>query len=300
MVRWFSMIVMCVCVSCSILDDSDITTVDDYKKLSLKTITIQQNLGNETRSKIASVTDSTLNISFTLGKLTKQIKIQWPAVEKDSKFKFRSAVTSNITIKNRYFADGKIGSCLVFSRDSIREQYYFKYNALGKLITLSTFIIEKSTSYSTNDTLIYNAKGDGWFAIRNSPQPARRALFGGELLSNQSCQLMQVFKVSANIPGAIDRQYNYCDKNNFYIYPGGESADLYTIGDNLLEEVYIGNRRKDSDTNCCGDLYYFHPFLLLSVDMRLRVMYAPDWWEVKNGTTSNEKDQSVKLEFKYE
>lgn len=295
------MIVMSAFFSCSILNDSDIVTVDDLDKLRLKTIVIIQELeNNEHRSEIALVTDSTLNITFSLGKLTKQTKILWPAVTKGSKLKFRSAVTSNITIKNRYFADGKIRSSWVFSRDSIREQYYFKYNLQSKLITLSTFITEKSTSYNTNDTLIYSAKGDAWSATRNSPQPGRRAIFGGELLSNQSCQLMQVFKVSGNVTGAIEKQYNYCDKNNFYIYPSGESADFYTIGDNLLEEVYIGNRRKDSDTNCCGDQYYFHPFLLLPVDYRLRIMYAPDWWEVKNGTNSNEKDQSVKLEFKYE
>ncbi len=301
MSRLLSIVLVGLLLSCSILEDSDITSLDELKKLKLKGIEITQVLNSGTLSQGMPVQDSVLDISFYLGKLTKQTKIQWHEVQSSYKLKFRSGVTSNIIIKNRYFEDGKIRSCWVYSGGTIREQYYFRYNSKGRLVTLSTTVLEtgQTLPYSTYDTLIYQDAGFDWYAIRSSKDASRRVLFGGDLLSNEVCLFVgPIYFTDASI---TDKQYNYCDKDNFYIYPGGESADFYAIGDDLLEEVYIGNRRKDSDRNCCGDQYYFHPILLIPADYRLRIMYALDWWEVKNSTNpSGDKDQSVRLKFYYE
>lgn len=302
MSRLFSIALIAILSSC-ILEDSDITTLDGLKKLKLKGVEITQVLNSGTITQGMPTQDSVLNISFSLGKLTKQTKIQWQDVQSSSKLKFRSGVTSSITVKNRYFDNGKIRSCWVFSGSILREQYYFTYNAQGKLIILIANILEegKTEPYKTFDSLLYGDQGDFRYGIRSTPlaDAKRRLIFGGDPLSNEACPfLLPINFMDASI---TDKQYNYCDKDNFYIYPGGESVDFYVIGDDLLEEVYIGNRRKESDRNCCGDQYYFHPLMLVPINFLIRIAYANDWWEVKNSTnTSSDKAQSVRLKFYYE
>ena len=139
--------------------------------------------------------------------------------------------------------------------------------------------------------------------MRSSNDATKRGVFGIEPISTNPCELVWVFRRSANaslgIP-AVDKEYDYCSPTNFYIYPGGQSADFHSLGSDVLEEVYIGDRLTDSDKKCCSDRYYYHPVLFLPVDIRYKVMFAVDWWEEITPTSSNPKAESVQFNFLYE
>lgn len=309
MLRPLSIIMIGILLSCSILEDSDITTYDELKKVKLKEINFTQVLNSGTYTREIPAADSTLDISFLLGKLTKQTKITWGNVDTNSKFKFRSGAISNISIVNRYFDNGNLRSSWVYSGSTVRELYYFKYNSNGKIQSLlrtlytdPNDLTKKTTSY---DSIYYDPGSGGkffGFAMRGSSDATKRGIFVAEPISTNPCGLVWVFKRSANaslnIP-AVDKEYDYCGPTNFYIYPGGQSADFHSIGSDVLEEVYIGDRFTDSDKKCCSDIYYYHPILFSPIDIRYKIMYAIDWWEEVTPTGPVPKDESVQFKFDY-
>lgn len=307
--------ILVLLISCSILEDSDITSYDELKDLKLNGITFTQILQTGTYTRGISAVDSVLNISIPSGKLTKQTRLNWGDVDVSSKtpskFRFRSGATSNITIVNQYFDNGNLRSSWVYEGSTIRELYYFSYNSDGKIQALYRILYtdpndltKKTASY---DSILYDPGSGGkyyGFATRGSPDdPTKRGVFVAEPISTNPCDLVWVFKRSANtslgIP-AVDKEYDYCGPTNFYIYPGGQSADFKSIGTDLLEEVYIGDRFTDSDKKCCSDIYYYHPILFLPVALQYKNMYAIDWWEEVTPTTPSNKNESVQFSFLYE
>jgi len=315
MFRFSSLAILVLFISCSILEDSDVTSYDELYDLKLTGFTFTQVLNNGTYTRGIPASDSTLNISFSLGKLTKQTKLTWGDVDvsskTSSKFRFRSGALSNITIVNRYFDNGNLRSSLVYSGSTIREEYYFKYNSTGKIQALKRILYTDPTNLTINtdsyDSIFYDPGSGGklfGFAMRSSKNDAtKRGVFVAEPISTNPCGLVWVFKRSANaslnIP-AVDKEYDYCGPTNFYIYPGGQSADFHSLGSDLLEEVYIGDRLTDTDKKCCSDIYYYHPVLFLPVDTRYKLMYATDWWEEVTPTTPSNKNESVQFNFLYE
>lgn len=304
----FSFALFALLFSCSILEDSDVTSYDELKTLKLKGITFTQILNGVTYSRGIPATDSALNISSPLGKLTKQTKLTWGNV--DAKFRFKSGATSNITIVNRYFDNGNLRSSWVYSGSTIRELYYFTYNSNGKIQTLARTLYTDPndlTKTTTSYDSIYYDPGSGGkffgFAMRSSNDATKRGVFTAEPISPNPCEIAWVFKRTANanlgIP-AVDKEYDYCGSSNFYIYPGGQSADFKSIGSDLLEEVYLGDRVTDSDKKCCSDVYYYHPILFLPVSINYKIMYAVDWWEEVTPTTPSNKNESVQFSFLYE
>lgn len=308
-----SLALLTLLFSCSILDDSDITSYAEIRNLKLKGITFTQILKGVPYSRGIPATDSSLNISFSLGKLTRQTKLTWGYVDSygnsSSKFRFKSGATSNITIVNRYFDNGNLRSSWVYSGSTIRELYYFTYTSLGKIQTVSRTLytdpIDLSVKTTSYDSIIYDAGGKFFgFAIRNSNDATKRGVFTAEPISPNPCELVWVFKRSANsglgIP-AVDKEYDYCGPTNFYIYPGGQTADFHSIGSDLLEELYMGDRITDSDKKCCSDIYYYHPILFSPVAIQYKNMYAIDWWEEVTPTGQQApKDESVQFNFLYE
>lgn len=304
MSRFSSLAILGLLISCTILEDSDITSYDELKSLKLKGITFTQVLNGITYSRGIPATDSILNISFPLGKLTKQTKLTWGNV--DAKFRFKSGAASNITIVNRYFDNGNLRSSWVYSGSTIREAYRFTYNSNGKIQAVSTTLYtdpndltKKTTSY---DSIFYDTGGKFFgFATRSSNDATKRGIFTAEPISPNSCEVSWVFKRSVNTGNpADDKEYDYCGSTNFYIYPGGQSADFKSIGSDLLEEVYMGDRVTESDKKCCADVYYYHPILFLPVSINYKIMYAVDWWEEVTPATPSNKNESVQFSFLYE
>lgn len=297
-------LVILLLYSCSDLEDTDITSYDALKKLKLTSITLRQTLAAGSYTKDIPVSDSVMNISFSLGKLTRQRKLNWGNVEGSSKFSFRSGAINNIIVRNRYFDNGRIYSSIVFSEGKVRELYFFGYNTSGKLVQLATKIfpdpLDLTKVVDTYDTLFYDNSGFTGSAVRSSRFDAtKRGIFTAEPISINPCQLLWVFKRSVNTNNpADDKEYNYCGPNNLYIYPGGQSADFYSNGSDFVEEVYIGDRLTETDKKCCADKYFYHPILFEPVLLHYKIMYAVDWWK-EVSPTSPGKDENVHFNFSY-
>lgn len=291
-------------VACSIIEDSDISSLKEFEQIKLKSIQITQVVNTAKINQQVKVDSIVENVD---GSDLNAIYFSWPEVFSTSKLKFRSGVTTKIKVKLVLRKDGQIKACFVYSDiPSEYESYIFAYNSTGKRISLTTTItdvITETTLYRNYDQ--YDPPGN-YFAYRNLGQ-ASGAIIGGDPITATGCyiQMPHYYNYNnTNATYATKRQYNYCDKNNFFIDGGpssGTTSQFYVIGDDLIEELFIGNKRTDKDLFCCSDQYYFHPVLISTVDLRLRVMYALDWWEEQTSSNpSFDKDQSVKLQFTYE
>lgn len=285
--------------ACSIVENSDITSEEELRKLKIQSITINQSLNSGNLVKTASVLDESVDFSTTLGQIKRRVRIAWPGVETNSKFKFHSGVTSNIEIRFLFGSDGQIRYAYVSSGGVDYEVYSFGYDSSGKIKSIVTSISQNGVDFiKTNDQ--FDPPGS-FFAIRGSEDPLKRGVLGGNPQYINECTFKELYRfnwnpVSETFGGT--KQYNYCGRDNFYIDPSGQTADFYVIGDILIEQVYIGNSKTPADVVCCNDTYYFHPYLFIPVDYEYRIMYAPDWW-VESGESTPGKDESVQLKFVY-
>jgi hypothetical protein len=149
-----------VLISCTIVKDSDITSLDQLNKLKLSSIEIKQSLSGlgsgQSLTGIAAITDSAVNIPQTIdinatinSTLTKLTRINWPTVPSNSKLKFRSGATSGITIATYYFQNGMPRSTSVLVNGQLKEWYTPFYNANWQLTNF------RSRIYNTADTIVY-------------------------------------------------------------------------------------------------------------------------------------------------
>ena len=295
--------------SCSILEDSDITSSDQFKKLNLKSIEITQTVNGNSITKIASVKTEAIDESSSIGKLTKRVTISWPTFE-DQRFRFRSGVTDAITIIGEYGADDKIKFWRVKSSGTIAETYMFIHNSDGTLNTLKSFITVDGIVTTNTDP--YSTDILNFPTVRNlySADPTIKKSWGGPVQSVTPCGFSLLWQYDLTCPTGTPqppcvwqnkKEYYYCNQDNFYILNKEGSqvgrSTFSTIESDLLEEVFW--EESLNNNTCCGDQFYFHPYLFMKVDPRIRIMYAPDWWK-EDSNFNGETNQSVKLKFRYE
>jgi len=297
-------------LSCTILEDTDVTTADELQKLKLTSIEITETLNGSTSTQTAKVTEEIINETLPNGAtLTKRKTISWPSFA-NPKFQFRSGVTSDITLVSEYLVNGKIKFWRVKSAGTEYETYEFKYDA-----DVLNFLVTTIKDKSTNQTIITNA--DLYFTKDlNFPQyrnpiydPKNNASFGGDAITpNNPCGFSFVWEYELECTTTTPpvctfknkKEYNYCEGNNFYIVtPAGAGGRIQfqVFQTKLLEEVYLAESQ--SGGSCCTDKFYYHPYLFMPGDVRIKIMYAPDWWEEKT-SFSGDIDQSVRLKFNYE
>lgn len=278
--------------ACSILEGDEITTQQDFDKLSLKKITFIQNQNGTQTSNPIAITDSAMDVTFSEGRLTLQKRFNWPDVSPDSKLQFRSGITNSINVRLRYFDTGKIRSCFIYSAGKLREAYWFYYKSTGNLRGLLTrnYSSEGATTISTYDSLNWGTLGVG--PVFRFPQgsPQEQFYINQSLTNRCLGSLHYVFK---------EKEYNHCGSDNFFIYPGGQVATLYSVNNGHVMEFFMGEKRANGDTDCCGDTYYFHPIFFEDVGMQVLLLYAPDYWKTATGSMSD-KTESVQLKFNYE
>jgi len=315
MSRVLSLLLMGLLLSCSILEDSDITSAEERLGLTLKSIQITEILNGNAISKTATVTEEVVNDPLNPN-IKKRVTILWPDFT-TPKLQFRSGVTTGITLVSEYLANGKIKFWRVKSSGTEYETYEFKYDGNSVLnILLST--VMTTGNQTTIDKDYYDIANFNFPTMRYAvdpvtlkQNPAVKANFGGNQPFPNQCDvndfkfIWQYGTCVATSPSTCEwterKQYNYCDSNNFYIInknstEGAHTQFSVTAPLEQLEEVYLGENQ--STGTCCGDKYYFHPYLFMPGDLRIKIMYAQDWWKDDINFTGG-TNQSVRLKFQY-
>lgn len=303
--RIFSIALIGLLFSCSILEDTDITSYEEFNSLTLKSIQITETLNGAATLKTALVTEESISETLPNGStLTKRKTISWPAFS-NPKLKFRSGVTSDITLVSEYVSSGKIRFWRVKSAGVESEKYEFLYNSAGNLAFLKTTITTNinGVTSTTLDTDQYSIDELNFPVVRNaaSTDLTIKANFGGTPLTITDCGFKAVWQSVWNGTAWVNKkEYNYCGGNDLYtVTPtdAGGRIQFKVLQTELLEEVYLAEIQ--SGGSCCTDKFYFHPYLFMPGDLRVKIKYAPDWWK-EEPSFSNDIDQSVKLKFNYE
>lgn len=292
--RVLSIGLMCLLFSCSLLDDAAVSSTDDVEK-KLKSITILQVLQNEIRTRVAQSTEVPIsNITPKGGVLTIEQTITFPEITTDWKFKFRSGVTgTGVVIKNRFFANGKVYSCQVYKNSDEMESYTVQYNSKNQPDQLIATINNGGFSITTTDNLHYDNLGNPGNIIRTSNDLSKAGTFELNKSETKPCNT-DAFNFVFQ-----EHEYVWCDSNELFRFPDKESVSIYTLEDNLLQEVQLTNQNNATDTKCCSDIYYFHPVLVFSFDPRHRILYAPDWWLPRGNLNNENGSTSATLKFKH-
>jgi len=164
-------LLLLVLISCTMIKDSDVTSLDQLNNLKLTSIEIVQNLNSGASSSNAIVQDSlyktpvqaTIDINGKIsGSVVKQTSITWPVIAKP-KMIFRSKVFSTgIVIKNYFYQNGKPRSSTVYQNGQLKEWYSFYYDNNYKLTNLRSRIylsVPAADTIITKDSLIYGISG---------------------------------------------------------------------------------------------------------------------------------------------
>ncbi|MDL5048561.1 hypothetical protein QQ054_21335 [Oscillatoria amoena NRMC-F 0135] len=302
MIRLSVFILLALILSCSILEDTDILTDKDFEPYIFKSLEIRQetNSGNLT-TKATLLYDSATDFldPQTGTRLTRKVGFAMGNLG-DLKMKLRSGMTGPSEFFVRYTDDGQPYNFILFegttTTGTIRELYRFRYDNKRRLNKIEVYTTPVSgTLPAIIDTLIYDASGILTSITRKRGDGTVVGTFTMgtyALIESSSCQF------SFTYPS--DKEYSYCP-SGFYIYPGGEDCNFELIGAPAQTVVRIGDTRK-AGANCCGDIYYFHPVLLLSGKIKggqwLPVIYSVDWW-VLGANNPNDKDEFVEINLSY-
>jgi hypothetical protein len=305
MLRIICSLAFAVLLSCSILEESDITSSDDLKQLKLTSLEVTETLDGFSTTKAALVKDESVNEVVEGATISKRVTISWPTFT-NPKLLFKSGATTEIQIIAEYFANGRVKFWRVKSGGTEVEKYIFRYDAIGAITSLQTYF---NNALWYDDTFI---QGDLNFpSVRNQNVPNNttnrpKGVFGGTPLSVNNCGWGFVWQYDLDCSSGKciwtnQKEYNYCSIENFYIVNKGGMAGgkiSYNVFESdLIEEILIGE--SEGANACCLDKFFFHPFLFMKADNRVRIQYAVDWWQ-ENNDNSNNKNRSVRVKFIYE
>ncbi|MBS1680582.1 MAG: hypothetical protein JST48_02625 [Bacteroidetes bacterium] len=324
-------------LSCSIVKDSDVTSLDQLNQLKLSGIEIVQDLNTASpQTYSVNVTDSLYQTPVSVpidinnkinGSVVKQTTLEWPVFSK-TKMIFRSKISSGgIEIKNYFYTNGRPRSSTVYQNNKLKEWYSFYYDINWKLTNIRSRVYTSIPSADTTiykDSLIYNSSGYVASLVRKSPTTPSKA--GTLNLSYQTYSSNSAPALGGNPLSYSGYNYSYSNCN----CPNGSSGNCF--GANLMANNGSFNARyiisssqtstiitqlqfediKNNGGNCGGsngsptdyDTYYFHPLMLLRGlfthgDILLNI-YAVDWWQPGSPTNNNpNKNETVTFNFKY-
>ena len=310
-------------VSCTIVKDSDITSLDEFKKLTLKSFNIDQTVNGATSSIVATWKyDSVLNIVSKISgyHITLVRGFSLPALG-TKKVRFRSGVNTKTELKIYYRDDGLPITFWVLAGDSLVESYRFFYNSakqLAKVVTDIDPIDNKPETLRFKDSIYYAAGSTttvqpqpGSF-IRNSPLD--QSLAGSYTFSScNQCSNPTVGSMSTN----QGNMYNFYSGNchgssNVYPYScggvfkntssGGGGGNNGSAQIQFVSSITFNRTLKTVFTSAqTTDIIYFHPVMLLSDAISQGGLffwvYSMDWY--KNDGTSFENSDQVTITYDY-
>ncbi len=313
--------ILVVGFSCTIMEDADLTSAEDFKNLPLKGIVLTQQTTKGTKSiSILPLYDSVQNFTDpnTGAKIVR--KVGYSASDFGNlKMKLRSNSSGN----TEFFAYYKTGNAPytfgILKGDSIVELYRFRYdgnNRLNKIITIINPVDNQPATVFTNDTLIYTASNVSSIIRRSPYDPSKAATiniqYGGSgsflSVSNFTYLNFQYQQTQGNCPNNANLETCV----GYLAMPtqgGGGSNSTYTMATSLrldrLVQLRLLDYKFNTGSNRDYDTYYFHPLLLMrdqfSQGVFLSIFYSMDWFvpgPVLNNTNFSQ-DESVSINYNY-
>ncbi len=302
--------------SCSIIDDSDITTLEQFNKLSVSSIDIIQVTATKTLTSTIEITlDTSVTIATPNGTVTRYVEMALNNFI-STKLKFASGTTSNkLVFTENFLSDGRPFTFSIRKDTTVLELYRFRYNDQKKINRINFFLGPERLVYS--DSIIYNGSGKISSIVRKAYEdgskngtmtieygPGSPATITRTALGNYQFQ-----QITGSCPdGGANYNCNGYMRSNT---GGGGSSPQITLkstGVRQLEEISIEDIRNNGNGGGREpDVYYFHPLVLLknnfSLGDDLAVIYLIDWWSVgaqSSSTNQPNKDERVTFKFNYE
>ena len=332
MVRLFSFILAAFIFSCTIIEDSDITSQEELDELKLKSIEIEQQAQTGAQTSVANVTsDNQVSISVPGGVIKRTIWMNWPALGANSKLKVKSGTTSAFRSYTSLLESGKPWTFYLFSNgtdSTILELYSFRYDANGRLTNIITRAPYVAGGPATsNDTLIYGNVGNTsevTSIIRRSQDASKTGTFvinQGSIFSNGWAFDFQGTRYFKTCQGSGCGE-NYGGAYHSRATNGNQPYGVVDITD--LQRAYITVQDKNHDLSqySCGtcprysDTFYLHPLMLLNNQIpfhapqnnsggfdelgdALLFMYMVDWWRPVT-TLQTGNTEKVTFNFRYD
>jgi hypothetical protein len=325
----FSLLLCSIILSCSIIEDSDITSKEEFDNLRFKSVSIKQETSQGNNSMIANVTSrSEVSIPTPNGLITETFYMDWPALT--GKLKLKGGYTASFKTYTSFLGTGKPYTFSIFDSDSVLlELYRFRYDASGRLVQIITNVpFVEGGPPTSNDTLYYgnaNNMMELTSIVRRSSDPSKAGTFtlastGGSIFSTGWSFDFKGTRYSKACQG------NGCGEyygGNYHIRPsnGGQPFGLLNVTDSQRAFVNIEDNNKPLDNYGCSncirysDTFYFHPLMILKDQLVftsdnlqggnarigdvLFFIYMVDWWNPISAqeTSNNEK---IVFEFKYD
>ena len=309
--------ILLLALSCTIIEDGDITSLAQYSALKLKSIEINQETlaGNSTKLAVLKY-DSVVNLvdPTTGARITRKQRFTLPSLG-TLKMKLRSGTNTNAEIYMSFKEDGLPYTFIIYVGDSLVEHYSFRYNASNKLNKIRTRlnpIDGRPATLVTTDTLTYSPspegklvsmtrKGVGSFTFQfgtyNSEHTLNSMTFLGQnyQLYNANCN-----NSSSNVCG---RLYKPVGNSGYNVDSENQSRN-----GKIAQITITDYRLSNSGCDCQRELdtYYLHPLMILRDNFTqggmLLWIYTVDWWKpgtVQINNQSLTKNDVVKLNFNY-
>ncbi|MBI1767801.1 MAG: hypothetical protein HY015_04850 [Bacteroidetes bacterium] len=317
-------------ISCTIVKDSDVTSIDQFNKFKLKSFEIDQSTSSGSSSALATLKyDSVQNIISKISgyHITRLVAYSLPPLG-TKKMQLRSETNLKTDLLFYYRDDGLPITLFILAGDSLVESYRFYYNSLrqlAKVVTDIDPIDNKPETIHYRDTIIYPsstaAAAYPSSIKRNSPYDASMA---GTFTftpcstcpSSSTNRLSNIsFAYPSNLNQPIFQLYfntGGCDNSSEY-YPyqcggvsknnstgGGGSSNSYQLS--FRSDITFNKTISTSLTSASvSDAYYFHPLMILKDAIPQGSLYfwfySIDWFQTTGNSLSN--SDVVKINFNY-
>lgn len=317
-------LVLIIGISCSIIKDSDVSSLDQFNKLKLTSFDIVENDGNisdyHASLKYDSVENFDTQSKFGNYHITRLVGYSLPTLG-GRKLQILgnniSGQNYSNTIRIYYRSDGKPYRLEIFAgaKDSVVAYYRFLYYSSGQLASLTTDINpidDKPSILHTKDTLFYSSTSTSSTA-NNLTGVTRRAGSGPVPFSIQysnctSCGGSGIVSFSATGSVGLDsyqiQSGSNCNNEGGNSYGCGSlqyqiqnpNGPYPQVQIQVLQSLGKTSEIDLTDLYNRGDFYYFHPLMILKDvipqgDVFLWI-YACDWWKYSTAGTSTQNNSN--------
>lgn len=315
MVRLLTFICFAFIFSCTIIEDSDITSQEELDNLKFVSIEIKQQTGSGTSAAMASVTsEDEIDTLVSAGKLSRATWMDWPALS--GKLLLKSGVTTAFKSYASFLESGKPWTFYLFSADSIiLELYSFRYDASGRLsniITSAPYV--QNGPATSNDTLIYKTNGELATITRKYPATGTTTTFADIMYITTYNSYKLNHYVFQGMEYERPCEGNGCGSQwggNYHVSPTttGFPAGVMNLVTFQREYLSMEDRNHSLEQWGCGDCiryidtFYFHPLMILKDQFEigddLLFIYMIDWWQPATAQQSTDNEK-VTISFNYD